>query len=73
MLMHFGLLQCTNILKNVLLSNLLNMSIPDEGHSMNSSCALNLISTFYLIFSIKFGGTKYFSEKSMLCFTRGMS
>jgi len=32
----------------LLLSNLLTLSIPDEGYSRNVSCALNLISTFLL-------------------------
>jgi hypothetical protein len=30
-------------------SNLLTLSVPDEGYSRNASCALNLISTFFLI------------------------
>jgi uncharacterized protein YhhL (DUF1145 family) len=36
------------------LSNLLTLIVPDEGHSRNVSCTLNLISTFVsLMFDIK--------------------
>ena len=34
--------------KNIWLSNLLIMSVPDEGYSRNVSCTLNLISTFLI-------------------------
>ena len=34
---------------NYLGSNLSMLSIPDGGYSRNASCALNLISTFYLL------------------------
>ena len=34
--------------KIIWLSNLFNMSVPDEGYSKNASCAKNLISTFLL-------------------------
>jgi len=33
--------------KIILLSNILALSVPDEGYSRNVSCALNLISTFH--------------------------
>jgi hypothetical protein len=34
--------------ENIWLSNLLIMSVPDEGYSRNVSCTLNLISTFLI-------------------------
>jgi hypothetical protein len=35
--------------KIIWLSNMLVLSVPDEGYSGNASCELNLISTFLLL------------------------
>ena len=35
-------------------SNLLILSVPDEGYSRNASCALNLISTFLFVYKCPF-------------------
>jgi hypothetical protein len=35
--------------KNIKFSNLLAISVPDEGYSRNDLCAFNLISMFYYI------------------------
>jgi len=37
------------------LSNLVLLSIPDEGYSRNASCTLNLLFTFYISLFIMFG------------------
>jgi len=39
---------CSKDFKIILLSNILSLSVPHEGYSRNTSCALNLISTFLL-------------------------
>ena len=41
------LFQIENRRQIIQLSNMLSLSLPDEGYSTNASCALNLISTFY--------------------------
>ena len=37
-----------SIVKDVFLDNLSTLSVPDQDHSRNASCALNLLSTFLL-------------------------
>ena len=37
----------------IFLSNLLTLSVPDEGHFRNEPCALNWISTFLLIYTVR--------------------
>ena len=44
-------LSCSKDFKIIWLSNILALSVPHEGYSRSSSCALNLISTF--LFFIK--------------------
>ena len=54
------------------LSNLLILSVPDEGYSRNASCALNLISTF--LFILRYVPTLFLSNplgpitSSNICF-----
>ena len=45
----FGVLAPKNV-KIIWISNILALTVPDEGYSRNASCALNLISTFLLLF-----------------------
>jgi hypothetical protein len=52
--------------KRKYLSNLLIMSVPDKGYSIDASCALNLISTFLLHCTITGSiplQVEYFSQK----------
>jgi len=41
-------------LQIIWLSNLSNLSVPDEGYSRNKSCALNLISAFLFLVTFSF-------------------
>ena len=44
----FSFLATKDLKKNILLSNIMALSVIDDGYSRNASCTLNLISTFLL-------------------------